>query len=110
VRIRSGDSLRRELQLPPPSVIKIDVEGFEPQVFAGLAQTISQHHPILIFEHHYLPDEKVKLLIPPDYLLYFLGQDGSASPDIAARKAGRDAILISVEKAHLFSPEKPDAS
>jgi FkbM family methyltransferase len=37
----------RELRLPAPQVIKIDVEGFEPSVFAGLTETIAEHRPIL---------------------------------------------------------------
>jgi FkbM family methyltransferase len=50
VQIRRGDSVRRELRLPIPHVVKIDVEGFEPGVFAGLAETIAEHRPIIAFE------------------------------------------------------------
>jgi FkbM family methyltransferase len=31
-------------------LIKIDVEGYEPEVLAGLAETITRDHPVLVFE------------------------------------------------------------
>jgi FkbM family methyltransferase len=33
-----------------PNLIKIDVEGFEPNVIAGAEETIRKHRPIIIFE------------------------------------------------------------
>jgi FkbM family methyltransferase len=42
-----GDPLLRS---ESPSLIKIDVEGFECKVIAGLAQTIRQHRPIILTE------------------------------------------------------------
>tara|TARA_B100002003_G_C14097725_1_gene527959 strand:- start:252 stop:1124 length:873 start_codon:yes stop_codon:yes gene_type:complete len=35
-----------------PSLIKIDVEGYEESVILGATKTISTHHPILYFEYH----------------------------------------------------------
>jgi FkbM family methyltransferase len=37
-------------QIPPPDVIKIDVEGAELAVIRGAQQTISEYMPIIIFE------------------------------------------------------------
>ncbi len=34
-----------------PTLIKIDVEGAERQVFEGALETISRHKPVIIFEH-----------------------------------------------------------
>lgn len=36
--------------LPPPDFVKIDVEGWEPNVITGMAGTITRHRPILFVE------------------------------------------------------------
>jgi FkbM family methyltransferase len=98
VQIRGGDAVRRELRLPAPHVIKIDVEGFEPCVFAGLKETIAEHHPILFFEHTFLSDEQIRGLRPKDYLLYFVQDDGSITTDFSVRCFGQDAMVVPPEK------------
>ena len=44
------DELTREQQLPPPSLVKIDVEGAEINVLRGMVETINRYRPIIIFE------------------------------------------------------------
>jgi FkbM family methyltransferase len=99
VQVRRGDTVRRELNLPAPQVMKIDVEGFEPSVFAGLSETIAEHRPIIVFEHLFLSDEQIKELTPKDYLLYFIQDDGSIETDFSVRREGHDAIILPTEKA-----------
>jgi FkbM family methyltransferase len=98
VQVRCGDTMRCELRLPAPNVMKIDVEGFEPSVFAGLAETIAEHRPIIFFEHIYLSDEQVKALIPKNYLIFFIQDDGSIETNFSVRRAGHDAIIVPAEK------------
>jgi FkbM family methyltransferase len=106
VQIRCGDDVIRELRLPPPNVLKIDVEGFEPNVFAGLAQTIAGRRPVIIFEHIWLSDEQIRSLSPNGYRLKFILDDGTLTDDFALRRNGHDAILLPSEKAHLLGLEK----
>ena len=44
------DALVEELSLPPPAVIKIDVDGDEPKVLRGAARTLHAHRPAIILE------------------------------------------------------------
>jgi FkbM family methyltransferase len=101
VQIRNGDAVWRELGLPFPNVIKMDVEGFEPNVFSGLSETIAQCRPIIIFEHIWLSDEQVKQCIPLNYALYFINDDGVIHMDFSTRLKGHDAMLIPNEKMEL---------
>jgi FkbM family methyltransferase len=39
-------------QLPPPALIKIDIEGMELPALKGMADTLRQHHPELYMEMH----------------------------------------------------------
>jgi len=98
IQVRRGDAALGELRLPVPQVIKIDVEGFEPSVFAGLKETIARHHPILAFEHTHLSDEQIQKLVPRDYLLFFIQTDGSLNTDISMRHNSYDAIIVPAEK------------
>lgn len=93
IQIRRGDALRAELGLPAPHVIKVDVEGFEPEVFAGLAGTIAEARPAIFYEHIMLTDEQVRALTPPGYTLRFQTEDGSLITDLARRMEGHNAVL-----------------
>jgi FkbM family methyltransferase len=50
VSVRKGDEVLAELQLSSLSAIKIDVEGAELEVIAGLLRTIREKKPFLVFE------------------------------------------------------------
>ncbi len=50
LQIRQGDKFVTENGINPVSLIKIDVEGFEPFVLQGLAQTLRKDRPIIIME------------------------------------------------------------
>jgi len=52
VEQRRLDDLRRELSIPPPQLIKIDVEGAEVDVLRGAFDTIRAVRPALIVELH----------------------------------------------------------
>jgi FkbM family methyltransferase len=46
-----GDTLIKTGMAKTPQLIKIDVEGFEYEVFSGLERTLRACKPIIIFEH-----------------------------------------------------------
>ncbi|MEC4816328.1 MAG: FkbM family methyltransferase [Scytonema sp. PMC 1069.18] len=48
--IRRGDDVVAEIGVSPVSLIKVDVEGFEPFVLQGLAQTLKRDRPIMMME------------------------------------------------------------
>lgn len=52
VRVVTVDELVADGESPPPSVVKIDVEGSELDVLAGMSRTLSEHRPVLIAEMH----------------------------------------------------------
>lgn len=41
VRITTGDALVQSGEIPPPAVLKVDVEGFEEEVLRGLSQILA---------------------------------------------------------------------
>jgi FkbM family methyltransferase len=48
----SIDALVSDGRVPPPTVVKIDVEGAELDVLAGMRETIAIHQPAIICELH----------------------------------------------------------
>ena len=67
-----------------PSLIKIDVEGYEESVFRGATKTISTCHPIIYFEYHpkYLEScgtnaiQLLQNLANQDYRYFLYGEKG----------------------------------
>lgn len=55
VPVRSVDSLVLSGEIPPPDVVKIDTEGAELFVLAGMAQTLASQQPALMIECHSMP-------------------------------------------------------
>ncbi|MBV9970785.1 MAG: FkbM family methyltransferase [Xanthobacteraceae bacterium] len=52
VRLRTIDALVREGAIPPPDLVKIDVEGAECDVLAGAAETLPRWKPAVLLEAH----------------------------------------------------------
>lgn len=98
IQIRRGDSFRLEQKLAPPDFIKIDVEGYEPKVLAGLAETIEEFRPVILFEHGLLDDQSVHGLVPPRYHLFFILDENKLTADFSRRMETGDALLIPEEK------------
>ena len=50
VGVRRCDDIVRDERLGRVDVVKIDVQGFEMQVLRGMAKTIGDFHPVILFE------------------------------------------------------------
>lgn len=68
-------------------VVLIDVEGFELKVIQGGLETISKHHPVIIFEYHQetrkvFTLDHVSELLGKEYELFRLRNDGFLDRDL----------------------------
>lgn len=84
-----------DLQLDP-SIIKVDVEGFEVEVVRGLEQTLHRCRPLLAVERS-RPAEVAELLAPLGYTERVW--DASSRRLIAARPAGPNVFFVAEESA-----------
>lgn len=77
--VRRGDDVLAEAGIDRPSVIKIDTEGFERRVLAGLAGTLNSARPIVVFEWSPQTADAGahgRDLFPEDYAFYRRAPDG----------------------------------
>lgn len=52
VTCETGDLLVADDQIPPPDLVKVDVEGFELQVLRGMRQVLTEQRPKVFLELH----------------------------------------------------------
>ena len=102
IEVRRGDDLQTELNLPLPNVIKIDVEGFEPEVLAGMKNIIARQQPIIFFEHLFLSDDEVRRAVLPGYGMWLMLDDGTLTTDFTKRPLGHDAVMFPESRRSLF--------
>jgi FkbM family methyltransferase len=59
-------------QLPPPNVIKIDIEGAEAMMLRGAIESLQRYRPRLVIEMHQVPItiEVIDILIDAGYVTY----------------------------------------
>ena len=90
----TGDILVFEEGLLPPQVIKIDTEGHEVEVMAGMKRLISEYRPIVFFEHIEIGDEEVFSLVPSGYRLQTVSNADGTLTNSFDRSAGHNSVLI----------------
>src|SRR5687768_14536141 len=61
VEVAALDGLVDDGALPPPQLVKVDVEGGELDVIAGMSRTLRRHRPVLVCEMHGHNAEFVRL-------------------------------------------------
>lgn len=89
VEIVSGDRFFSEQNIGPVDFIKIDVEGFELDVIAGLKEQIGQHHPVVCLElNHWCLNAFQRISVPDffdallDVFPVLLAVDGQTFKDL----------------------------
>ena len=89
VEVDTLDSLITRYQLPPPNMIKVDVEGFEVNVLLGAGETIRRFKPAWFIEIHRDVSETpttqqvVRLLAPYGYQFFHVENHAGITEDIA---------------------------
>ncbi len=74
VAIMKGDDLTVNEKLPVPSLIKIDVEGFEFDVLKGFSNILKKHKPVLFIEYH--PEYLEQIDLTEQHIHDYLGNLG----------------------------------
>jgi FkbM family methyltransferase len=89
----TGDDLVYCQDFSPPQVIKIDTEGHEVEVMAGMSRLIAEHRPLIFFEHIELNDEQVLAMIPEGYRIGTLCDQTGAISGVFDRSVGHNSVL-----------------
>lgn len=73
--VYAGDQLRQSRALPAPNVIKVDVEGFEPEVLRGLDRTLADPacHSVLCEVHYALLESRGRKHAPAEICRFLAG-------------------------------------
>ncbi len=101
--IRRGD----DIDAPPPSIMKIDVEGYEAEVLRGLAATLVRARPIILCEFSERTRKEIgdlRQALPASYLTFDLtGPERPRLRPAAMAGRGEMVVLVPEEKTSLVS-------
>lgn len=103
VCVMTGDDHGQQSQRPLPAMIKIDVEGYEPAVFAGLQSIISKAGPIIFFENLFLSREEIARLTPVGYCHYFILDGGGLVEALHLGDLSHDSVFVPRTRIHDLS-------
>jgi len=93
-QIFSGDSLVARHQAEPPNLIKIDTEGHEKEVIAGLSATIKKMKPDIFFEHIDQNDQEIEAMCPAGYELFTVTNKSGKLERGLHRKLGHNSVFL----------------
>jgi FkbM family methyltransferase len=116
VPVMTGDAAVAQGMAPPPRIIKLDVEGSEPQVLQGMRNTVKSGQPYIFFEHIFLSDDQLRSMTPEGYAVLYIGRDGRLSEDARTRGGGGDAVMVPpggrdvLEPRITRTPSRPDST
>jgi len=115
VRIARLDTLVFEERLPPPRVMKIDIEGAEILALRGGARVLREYHPDLLIELHgvEMVEGVLRTLDELGYHSYAYVKDGKKYEyrQVSAATAGTlqpyDYVVASTDAERLVAPIEP---
>jgi FkbM family methyltransferase len=92
VDCRTADELVASCQAPPPTIVKIDVEGHEANVLKGMQKTLAEYKPVVFLEHIFM-DEQELLYFKNYTLMTISDSDGTLHPGFSP-ELGHNIALI----------------
>jgi FkbM family methyltransferase len=110
VVLRTGDGLLAGEDLPL-SALKIDTEGAEARVLAGLGGRLQSDRPLVVFELLDAGEQAARTLttlIPEDYRFFLMDGIKHRLPTLRPWGGGQgDIVAVPAEKSHLLGPLLP---
>lgn len=94
VELTTCDSLVFEKGFLAPHVIKIDTEGHEVKVLAGMKRLIQVHRPVIFFEHIDITDAEIDSMTPTGYLLKTVSNTSGDLTRAFEREAGHNSVFL----------------
>jgi len=79
VRVTTIDDLVDKGALPPPDIVKMDIEGAEVEALRGAERTLSERRPVLLIESHNRWNELEPLLSAHQYQYRVVEENGELS-------------------------------
>jgi FkbM family methyltransferase len=110
VVVRRLDTLIKEANLPPPNVIKVDIEGAEQLLLAGATETLAKHRPRLIMEMHEPATTKqvLKTLERHGYSTFGFVREGANNVWRSVRAADLSSSAEVHDLHHVFAATEPE--
>jgi len=95
VECYTGDELVESLNIPPPTIVKIDVEGHEEDVLKGMKNILKKYRPVIFLENLFLEVNKLPVL--KDYSIVTVSSDDGTLHAGYAPEYGHNIALIPKE-------------
>jgi FkbM family methyltransferase len=110
VVVRRLDTFCTEAHLPPPDVIKVDIEGAEQLFLAGATETLTKYRPRLVMEMHEpnTTRQVLNTLERHGYFTYGFSSDGSRSVWRPMRASDLAETAGVHDLHHIFAACEPD--
>lgn len=103
--VHIGDDVVNEHNITP-TLLKIDVEGFEHKVLRGLKNTITAHKPVIVFEYSdgsrdtLGPLEKRMELFGPDYVFFGIARSREYPKLVPFKHDGKYENVLALPKTY----------